>query len=102
MNIQAGGVSGSAQNKLRHIQNIAFEFLNTLGVKYGTSLYDLVKVAFRKAEHKTNRPSPLFSGSMKVDVRDNTESRKFCYVVQDVPLPCTLQAIDIFMETIDE
>lgn len=102
MNIQAGGVTGSAQNKARHIQNIVFEFLNTLGVKYGTSLYDLSKVLFRKPEHKTGRPSPLFSGGKKVDVRDNTESKKFCYVVQDVPLPCTIQAIDIFMETIDD
>lgn len=102
MNIQAGGTTGSAQNKLRHIQNISFEFLNTLGVKYGTSLYDLSKVLFRKPEHKTGRPSPLFSGSKKVDVRDNTEDKKFCYVVQDTPLPCTIQAIDIFMETIDE
>ena len=102
MNIQAGGTTGSAQNKPRHVQKVAFEFLNTLGVKYGTSLYDLVKMPFRKAEHKTNRPSPLFSGSRKEDVRDNTESKKFCYVVQDVPLPCTLQALDIFMETIDD
>lgn len=102
MNIQAGGTTGSAQNKPRHVFKIVFEFLNTLGVKYGTSLYDLSKVAFRKAEHKTNRPSPLYSGNMREDVRDNTEYRKFCYVVQDVPLPCTIQAIDIFMETIDE
>lgn len=102
MNIQAGGTTGSAQNKPRHVQKIVFEFLNTLGVKFGTSLYDLSKVAFRKAEHKTNRPSPLFSGNMKEDVKDNTEERKFCYVIQDVPLPCTIQAIDIFMETIDE
>lgn len=102
MNIQAGGTTGSAQNKPRHVFKVVFEFLNTLGVKYGTSLYDLSKVAFRKAEHKTNRPSPLFSGNMREDVRDNTEYRKFCYVVQDVPLPCTIQAIDIFMETIDE
>ena len=101
MNIQAGGTTGSAQNKPRHIQKVVFEFLNTLGVKYGTSLYDLKKVAFRKAEHKTNRPSPLSSESRKVDVRDNTESKKFCFVLQDVPLPCTIQAIDIFMETID-
>lgn len=102
MNINAGGTTGSAQNKPRHVFKIVFEFLNTLGVKFGTSLYDLSKIAFRKAEHKTNRPSPLYSGSKKEDVRDNTEERKYCYVVQDVPLPCTVQAIDIFMETIDE
>lgn len=102
MNIQAGGTTGSAQNKPRHVQKIAFEFLNTLGVKYGTDLYDLVKVAFRKARHRTNRPSPLYSGNMEVDVRDNTEKEKYCYVIQDVSLPCTIQALDIFMETIDD
>lgn len=102
MNIQAGGTTGSAQNKPRHIQNIAFEFLNTLGVKYGTNLYDLTKMPFHKAEHRTNRPSPLFSGSRNENVRDNTDDKKFAYVIQDVPLPCTLQALDIFMETIDD
>lgn len=102
MNIQAGGTTGSAQNKPRHIQKVAFELLNTLGIKYGTSLYDLKKMPFHKAEHKTNRPSPLFSGSKEENVRDNTENKKFAYVIQDVPLPCTLQALDIFMETIDD
>lgn len=102
MNIQAGGTTGSAQNKLRHVQKIVFEFLNTLGVRFGTSLYDLSKVPFRKASDKTNRPSPLFTGGKKEDVRDDTADRKHCYVVQDVPLPCTIQAIDIFMETIDD
>lgn len=102
MNIQAGGVTGSAQNKLRHVQKVVFEFMNTLGAYFGTDLYDLSKVAFRKMLDRTNRPSPLYTGGKREDVRDDTSDRKHCYVVQDTPLPCTIQAIDIFMETIDE
>lgn len=102
MNIQAGGVSGSAQNKPRHVTKVVFEFLNTLGTKFGTGLYNLQKLAFRRASDRTNRPSPLFSGSKSEDCRDSTETRKHIYVVQDTPLPCTVQAVDIFMETIDE
>jgi len=102
MNLNAGGVSGSAQNKPRNVYKVVFEFLNSLGAKYGTSLYKLTKLDFRSSSNYTNRPSPLFSGGKEQRLEDKTARRKHVYVVQDSPLPCTIQAIDVFMETVDE
>ncbi len=102
MNINAGGVSGSAQNKPRNVYKVIFEFMNTLGVKFGTSLYKLTKLNFRSASDYTNRPSPLFTGSEDKRYEDRTQRRKYVYVIQDSPLPCTVQAIDIYAETVDE
>jgi len=101
-NLNIGGTSGSAQNKPRNAYKVIFEFLNTIGVKFGTDLYNLTKIDFRNVGSRTNRPQPLFSGSKYKIYDDRTENRKYAYVVQDSPLPCTIQAIDVFMETVDE
>lgn len=102
MNLNVGGTTGSAQNKARNVYKVVFEFLNALGVKFGTSLYNLDKLDFRSADSKTNRPAALFSGEKSKIYDDKTQKRKHVYVVQDSPLPCTIQALDIYMEVVDD
>lgn len=101
-NLNIGGTSGSAQNKPRNVKKIIFEFLNSLGVKVGTGLYRLTKLDFRGVDSKINRPAPLYNGPKEIVYDDNTENRKHAYVVQDSPFPCTIQAIDVFMEVVDD
>lgn len=102
MNIEAGGVSGAAQNKPRNVNKVVFRFIDTLGAKFGTDLYGLSAINFRSTEHYTNRPSPLFTGAMEKYYEDVTANEKYLYVAQDSPLPCVIQAIDVFMEAVDE
>lgn len=102
MNLNIGGTSGSAQNKPRNINKFVIEFLNSLGMKIGTDLYKLSKLDFRTIKSKTNRPSPLFSGPYGKVFDDKTAIRKHVYIVQDSPLPCTVQALDIFLEAVDD
>lgn len=101
-NLNVGGTSGSAQNKPRNVIKVIFEFLNSLGVKFGTDPYRLSKLDFRSVNSRLNRPSPLFSGPFSKVVDDKTEKRKSVYVIQESPLPCTIQSIDIFMEVVDD
>lgn len=101
-NLNIGGTSGSAQNKARNVYKVIFEFLNSLGVKFGTNLYRLTKLDFRGVNSRLNRPSPLYSGPKEKVFDDKTEWRKHCYIVQDSPLPCTIQAIDVYMEVVDD
>lgn len=101
-NLNIGGTSGSAQNKAKNVFKVVFEFLNSLGVKFGTNLYNLSKLDFRSVNSRLNRPSPLYSGPKDKVFDDRTEKRKHCYVVQDSPLPCTIQALDVFMEVVDD
>ena len=101
-NLNAGGTSGSAQNKPRNVYKVIFELLNSLGVKFGTDLYRLSKLPFRSVDSRLNRPSPLFSGPYEKVFDDKTKKRKNVYIVQDSPLPCTIQAIDVFMEVVDD
>lgn len=102
MNLNVGGTTGSAQNKARNVYKVVFEFLNSLGVKFGTGLYNLNKLDFRDIDSKTNRPTALFSGEKSQVYDDKTQKRKHVYVVQDSPLPCTIQALDIYMEVVDD
>lgn len=101
-NLNIGGQSGSAQNKARNVYKVVFEFMNSLGVKFGTNLYKLAKLDFRGVNSRLNRPSPLYSGPKDRVFDDNTAWRKHCYIVQDSPLPCTIQAIDIYLEVVDD
>ncbi len=102
MNLNIGGTSGSAQNKPRNVKKVVFEFLNSLGAKFGTSLYKLVKLDFRGVDSRINRPAPLYSGPKEIIFDDNTANRKHAYIVQDSPLPCTIQALDVYMEVVDD
>lgn len=102
MNLNFGGQTGSAQNKARNVFKVIFEFLNSLGVKFGTNLYALSKLDFRTVNSHLNRPSQLFTGPKEKVFDDKTAKRKHVYVVQESPLPCTIQAIDVFMEVDDD
>ncbi len=101
-NLNIGGTSGSAQNKPRNVYKVIFEFLNALGVKFGTNMYRLSKLDFRNVNSRLNRPSPLFSGPYPKSFEDKTQIRKNMFIVQESPLPCTIQALDIFMEVVDD
>lgn len=101
-NLCVGGQNGSAQNKFKNVRKIIFEFLNSSGVKFGTDIYKLVKLNTRGINSRINRPAPLVSGARDKIYEDRTSRHKHAYVVQDSPLPCTVQALDIYEEVVNE
>lgn len=99
MNIEAGGVDGAAQGKQKTVNNIGLKFLNTLGARYGTSLYNMEEVEFRTFADDTGRPPPLFSDTVKLPLEDNTDYEKHIYIQQTHPLPCTVVEVVPFIDT---
>lgn len=103
LNLDAGGVTGSALYKERIVIGGRVAFLNTVGAKYGTSLYDLEDISFTQDGQVSGRGTPMFSGTQDFTYEDSTEAgSKNVLVVQTLPLPCLVQAIDVEMETTDE
>lgn len=99
LELTAGG-QGPAQAKPRTISEAVIRFLATLGVDFGTDLYDLEQIEWRTAQDAADRPAPVFSGQRRIPVRDTTtrEEGKFIIVSQRLPLPCVVQSIDLVFE----
>lgn len=103
-NLEAGGRSGPAQAKPRNIREMNVRFLATLGAEYGTDLYRMEQINFRAGDATSDRPEPVFSGIKKLPYTDqwSAQEEKFATIVQRLPLPCVVQAIDISFDIADE
>jgi len=104
MSVEGGAQPGSgpSQGKTKIINRIDIHFLNTLGAKYGSSLYTLQDTEFRSDQDSTGRPSPPFTGIKNLFFEDTSESEKHVYIVQDSPLPCTVLCVIPFVEVSDD
>lgn len=101
-NLEFGGINGPAQAKLRNISGVSLGLLNTLGLKYGTSLYKLQTLINWDNKNITSRPNPIFTGIKALKYSDNWENEKYMYIVQDLPLPASIQLINVEGETTNE
>jgi hypothetical protein len=106
-NLEMGGRTGPAQSKPRNIVSMAIRFLNSLGCEYGTNLYDTETVDHTDdVTLDTSLATPVFSGIKKLHYSDDWSSadggEKTVIVAQRLPLPCTVQFIDVEYDTSDE
>ncbi len=102
LNLDIGGVSGSAQTKPRNVIETKIRFYNSVNASFGTSLYALTPLEFRQADDSMDMPIPVYSGLQTLDYSDDWEIDKNVYIVQDSPSPCTVTVLDIYTETTDE
>ena len=103
LNIDSGGVTGSAEAKPRNLIKMAVRFLNSVGLQFGTDIYKLIRYTFQNTGGITDRPPPPFTGLKEQGYSDSWDaSKKRILIVQDVPAPCTVLSIDAFLETVDE
>lgn len=106
-NLELGGRSGPAQAKPRNICGLNIRFLNTMGGEYGTERYATQEIVDRDNTMDTDRPVPPFSGVRKLQYSDNwsgndSNNEKRVVIVQQLPLPCIVQFVDIEFDTSDE
>lgn len=100
--LDQGGVSGPAQSKPKNVAKLSMRFVDSAGLKFGTDLYRLTQVDFGRTEDLTGRPTPLYNGFYDKYYSDSWNDNKSVFIVQDRPVPTTLAAIDVYMETTDE
>ena len=101
-NLELATGGGPAQAKPRNIVQAFVRFLWTLGVDFGTDIYDLETVEWRDLGNDAlDRPAPVFSGIKQIVNKDGWQSDegKHLIVSQRLPLPCTVQFVDIHFET---
>lgn len=101
LSLDFGGSTGSAQNKPRKINKAYVDFLNTIGARIGTDLYNLERLNFPTGV--LNRGTPMQSRRFRKNLFDKTsDDPKHMYIMQDNPLPCTVLSMDLFGETSDD
>jgi len=102
MPLESRSLSGSSMAMTSTINKIGIMFRHSLGVKYGTSPYILEQMVFRTTNDRVGQPPPLFSGVVEVNIADGYGLQKFINIIQDEPLPCTIQAIIPFADVTEE
>lgn len=102
LNLDFGGVIGPAYSKYKNVDEVVIRFLNTVGAFVGTKLGKLERAIFRSSSDKMGRGVPAFKGFKRINVEDDTAREKYIYILQNRPLPNTIQGIDIFMDVTDE
>ncbi len=96
-NLELSDGRGPAQAKPRNIFAAFVRFLSTLGVEFGTDIYDLQKLDWRSEKDKTDRPSPVFSGIKEITNRDGWSrpgDSKHVIIRQRLPLPAVVQFVE--------
>lgn len=97
--LKTHNLNAAAPGKAVSIVELIIRFLSTLGVDYGTDLYDLDSIEHRDVGNDPlDRPAPVFSGARKVRNADSSlDSTKGKHVIiaQRLPLPCVVQSVDV-------
>jgi hypothetical protein len=101
MALQGGARDGASQAKPKLVNKFGVYFLNTSDAKFGTDPYNLNEVQLGPSAI-TGRPIEAFTGYKKLDLPERYEEEKHIYIIQESPLPCTVQAIIPLMEANSE
>lgn len=88
------------ERTFKHISGVELMLLDTLGGKAAVGNNGLKGLIYYTGSQKMNTPMPLFSGTQKVCTGAAWDKDPAVRVVQDLPIPMTVQAIYITMEVV--
>ena len=101
--VNFGGGRGTGFAKLKNIDNVRIDFLDSVNLKYGIDLYNLNELDFRVGSDRTDRPIPVLTNILELPNPNGSWNNKMVlYIVQDVPVPLEILSIDIAGDVEDE
>lgn len=80
----------NTQVTFKEVNRMSARCVNSLGLKAGTSLYDLQDVQLRSQNDINYLPPKPIDGTIDIDYTDDSEEDKFFYIVQDQPSPACI------------
>ncbi|WP_374382934.1 hypothetical protein [Dongia sp.] len=101
MDIEAGGMDGTAQGKRRRVHRVIVRLDASLGMRVGTEGGATEDVIFRAAATAMDQSPPLFTGDKVVAFPKGWDSNATVTVLQEQPLPCTIVALIPQLTTMD-
>lgn len=100
LNLDFGGVTGTAADKRRRLDKTMLRFKDSVGPRFGTNAYRTDAITFFRPDF--DRPTPPFSGVYPIQYSDRWEDEKAIVILQQQPLPCTVLGVDHFGDAADE
>tara|TARA_B100000963_G_scaffold60956_3_gene48926 strand:+ start:221 stop:2509 length:2289 start_codon:yes stop_codon:yes gene_type:complete len=102
MRIDAGGMQGTSQAKIKRINDVTVRLHKSVGVKVGSSESVTDLIPFRSSANAMDKPIALFSGDKEVEFDGGYETDGHIVVIQDQALPLTVLSIYPRITTFDE
>lgn len=90
--IEAGSADGTAQAKLKRMEEVAFRLSNTLGFQYGDSVSDLYEDPATYGVNSSTR-TPFFTGDLVVPWPGGYEREGYIVLKGSGPFPAQIQAV---------
>lgn len=100
--VEGGGQTGSSQAKNRHVRKVGIRFRDTLGASFGTELYRMETIPFRRVPMLVGVPERPFTGVKELAYADRWSIDKDLIVRQENSLPCNILFLESWLETDDE
>ena len=101
MRIESGSADGSAQGKVKRIQEITARFFQTVGAEIGSSSTQTDLIPFRDSSMDMDTAVELFTGDKQIEFNGDYETDGFIYIQQQQPLPMTITAMYPQLNTYD-
>lgn len=93
---------GPTISNIRSISKMDIIVTNTIGTKYGTSMYALQEITSSVIEQEVDRPPLPFTGTMAEFYEDTWDDNKQVVIVQDQPYPCSINILNLAMTSGEE
>lgn len=99
--LEGGAAVGRSQGKPRTVSKAAVRFRNSLGTKFGKSLYKLEESQWRVSGERAGRAPRLYDGTMPIQISDDWSEDKNIYWLHNDPCPSNIQLLTLWTTTND-
>ena len=101
MRLEAGSTDGTAQGKIKRIDEVTVRFFRTVNALVGGDVGTLDRIPFRSGADAMDTAIPLFDGDKEIEFPTGFDQDAFVVVRQDLPLPMTVIACFARVQTFD-
>ncbi len=101
MRIEAGATDGTAQGKIKRIDDVNLRLYRSVNANVGPTLSSLDRIPFRSGADLMDKAIPMFTGDKEIEMPSGYDQDGYIIVQQDLPLPMTLLAIYARVQTYD-
>jgi hypothetical protein len=101
MRIEAGATDGTAQGKIKRVDEVNLRLYRSVNAKVGPTIATLDRIPFRSGADLMDKAIPLFTGDKELEMPAGYDQDGYIIVQQDLPLPMTLVGIFARVQTYD-
>ncbi len=102
MRIDAGGMQGTSQGKIKRVNDVTVRVYRSLGVRVGSSSSQTDLIPFRTSASPMDKAVEMFTGDKEVEFDGGYETDGHVVVTQSQALPLTVLALYPRLTTFDE